>query len=377
MIALPCPNVSLAGLVRITEAVGVAVAERPTDERSRRHRAYAPPTRVHIHDANGFHKPFIYKQILEHRLMRRYADDRSAPVPIEFFTRGTADGGRLRGGRGQRPRGQRTTRRGRGPLLLLGADALGRDIFSRLVLGARLSLGVALVGVLGAILIGAFVGSVAGTIGGRMDDVLMTISDFVLVLPGAYLVLVLRGVLPLVLSTSSVFWLMATLFAATAWPHVARGVRAIVAAERAREYAEAARAAGAGPLRLAAQLLPAARGFLGVEIVLLLPALLIAEATISFLGLGFPAPVASWGTMLQDAANVNVMSHGAVDAGAGGGAISRRAGGASCYWAKRGAWGVGEGVGRSLMLSRLASRYRPEIEVPWRPHPASQTSTQH
>src|SRR4029077_15058912 len=99
-------------------------------------------------------------------------------------------------------------------------------------------------------------------------------------------------------STSAVFWLMGGLFAVSAWPHVARGVRAIVAAERTRDYAEAARASGAGPLRVAWHLVPAARGFLAVQIVLLVPALLVAEATVSYFGLGFVEPSASWGTML-------------------------------------------------------------------------------
>jgi peptide/nickel transport system permease protein len=89
---------------------------------------------------------------------------------------------------------------------------------------------------------------------------------------------------------------------------VARGVRAIVIVERSREYVEAARAAGAGRWRVLGHVLPATRGFLSAELVLLIPALLSAEAAISFLGLGFPEPAPSWGTMLQDAANVRVMT---------------------------------------------------------------------
>jgi peptide/nickel transport system permease protein len=104
-----------------------------------------------------------------------------------------------------------------------------------------------------------------------------------------------------------VFWLMVSLFTVAGWPHVARGVRAIVATERTRDYAEAARAAGAGPVRLLWHLLPAARGFLAIESVLLVPALLVAEVTISYLGLGFAEPLPSWGTMLADASNVTVM----------------------------------------------------------------------
>lgn len=254
-------------------------------------RSYAPPTRIHFRDASGFRGPFIYKQVLEDRLLRRYREDTSAPIPLQFFRHGQIV----------------SVPAGEGPLLLFGADPLGRDLFSRIVLGARLSLGVTIAGVLGALLVGAIVGGLAGAVGGAVDRALMLVADFVLVLPGAYLVVVLRSTLPDVLSTPQTFGLIALFFAVAAWPHVARGVRAIVASERTREYALAARAAGAGPIRLLGHFLPATRGFLGVEVVLLVPALLVAEATVSYLGLGFRDAEPSWGTLLSDAANVNIM----------------------------------------------------------------------
>ena len=254
-------------------------------------RQYAPPTRVHFRDASGFRGPFIYRQVLEDRLLRQYREDTSTVIPIEFFRRGRVI----------------SVPPGEGPLLLFGADALGHDIFSRVALGARLSLGVTLAGVAGALLLGTLVGGLAGAIGGRLDHGLMLVADFVLVLPGAYLVLVLRSALPDVLSTGQTFAIIAAFFAVAAWPHVARGVRAIVATERTREYALAARAAGAGPWRLLGHFLPATRGFLGVEVVLLVPALLVAEATVSYLGLGFVEPQPSWGTLLSDAGNVTVL----------------------------------------------------------------------
>jgi peptide/nickel transport system permease protein len=253
-------------------------------------RAYAPPMRVQMHDAAGWHAPFVRRQVLEDRLRRRFAV--AEPVALHWFSHGTfvsvADPD--------------------GPLLLLGADALGRDVLSRVLYGARLSLGVSLAGVAGALLIGAIIGGLAGTLGGRIDGALMFVADFILVLPAAYLVLVLRASLRPVLTTPVVFGVMAAMFAFAAWPHVARGVRAIVAGERRCDYAEAARAAGAGPVRLMWQLLPASRSFLLVECVLLIPALLAAEATISFLGLGFSEPTPSWGTMLSDAASVSLMT---------------------------------------------------------------------
>jgi peptide/nickel transport system permease protein len=254
-------------------------------------RAYAPPTRIHVTGAGGLRAPYMHPLVLEDRVARRYREDASTEIPLRWFANG------------------RLVSSGdpREPLLLLGADALGRDVFSRLVSGARLSLGVTLAGLAGALLIGLCVGGLAGTIGGWPDTTLMLAADFLLALPGAYLVLVLRGVLRPVLATGEVFALIAALFALSAWPHAARGVRAIVASERARDYAEAARAAGAGPWRLARHLVPAARGFLAVEVVLLVPALLVAEATISYLGLGFSDAQASWGTMMQDAANGAVL----------------------------------------------------------------------
>jgi peptide/nickel transport system permease protein len=196
-----------------------------------------------------------------------------------------------------------------GPLLLLGADAFGRDIFSRLLYGARASLALALLATAAAIVAGAFIGGLAGYAGGAVDEVLSRVSDFVLVLPAIYVALALRAVMPLVLPATTVFILLAGIFALLGWPIVARGVRAIVASERTRDYAAAAHALGAGPGRvLARHLLPAASTYLTTQATLLLPAFILAEATLSFVGLGFPDTVPTWGTMLQDASNVALLA---------------------------------------------------------------------
>ena len=256
---------------------------------------FAPPMRVHILDDDGRTRwPFVYPITLVDRLERRFAEDRTRVRTLVWF-----DDGHL----------VQVADPANGPLLLLGADQLGRDVFSRLLLGARASLGVAVVAALVALLVGALCGAAAGTLGGLTDEVLMRLADFVLVLPALYVVLALRAVTPLVLSSFAVFALMTLVFAVVGWPYVARGVRAIVISERRQEYAMAARAIGVGRWRLLTRhLLPASFGFLAVQVTLLIPGFILAEATLSFVGLGFADPTASWGVMLQEASNIRAIA---------------------------------------------------------------------
>ena len=137
----------------------------------------------------------------------------------------------------------------------------------------------------------------------------MRVSEFVLMLPVIYVVLALRAVLPLVLPGGTVFLVMCGIFILVAWPWAARGVRGIVATERERDYVTAAVAAGASPFRIITRhLLPACAGYLAVQATLLLPGFILAEATLSFVGLGFPETLPSWGTMLAEAANISSLS---------------------------------------------------------------------
>jgi peptide/nickel transport system permease protein len=253
---------------------------------------YAPPTTIHVFDGAP-RAPFIYPQRLVSPLERRFEEDMSRLVPLRWFTDGRlvtvseSDGG---------------------PLLLLGADSLGRDTFSRLLYSARISLGLALIGTLGALLVGALVGGLAGYAGGAIDHALSRFTDFVLVLPAIYVALALRAAMPLVLPPATIFALLASIFALLGWPIVARGVRAIVASEREREYVTAGRALGATPWRLLTRhLLPSTGGYLAAQATLLLPAFIMAEATLSYVGLGFPDTVPTWGTMLQEAANISLL----------------------------------------------------------------------
>jgi peptide/nickel transport system permease protein len=214
----------------------------------------------------------------------------STRVPLTFFA-----GGRLVSDPGDPLR----------PFLLLGGDSWGRDVFARLVIGARVSLGIALVASVASVALGLLVGGLAGARGGWIDAVLMRLADVVAVLPAIYLVVTLRSALPLVLPAGATIAILVVLLSIVGAPWIARGVRPIVAAERQTGYAEAARAAGASPWRLLwRHLLPASFGFVARQASLLVPAFVLAEATLSFIGLGLPDTVPSWGTSLQDASTL-------------------------------------------------------------------------
>jgi peptide/nickel transport system permease protein len=254
----------------------------------RHHRGFlfAPPMTPHVVKDGGLRAPFVYPIALTDRMAQRYVEDRARTRPLPWFDRDSA-----------------------APVFLAGADSFGRDVLSRLLYGARVSIALALISVFGTLVLGALIGAIAGYRGGWIDEAAMHLADFVVVLPVIYVVLVLRAVMPLVLPATTVFLLMAVIFVLVGWPFVARGVRSIISAEREREYVVAARSLGASNWRIVTRhLLPACAGYLLVQATLLLPAFVLAEATLSFVGLGFPDEVPAWGTMLSDAANVGAMS---------------------------------------------------------------------
>lgn len=279
-------GVVLLGVIVAAVAAAPLLAPNPPDHQFT-NLAYLPPMLPRVIDDQGLRRPFVYPWLMSDRLTRQFKLDTSRPREIELFKNG------------------HVASTSPEPWFLLGGDPLGRDVFSRLLSGGRLSLGVATLAVLLSLGLGAALGALAGFAGGRVDRMITAVADLVVVLPLLYVVVTLRAAMPLRLDAGPIFWTMVAVMGLATWPVPARGVRAIVAAERQQPYAESAYAVGAGPLRiLLRHLLPAAAGHLGIQGLLLFPAFIFAEATLSFVGLGFATPTASWGSMLHDAAGI-------------------------------------------------------------------------
>jgi peptide/nickel transport system permease protein len=240
---------------------------------------YAPPARLHFAGL----RPLVYGIAADGS--GGYGEDRSRSYPIRLFVNGRLFGVDAPG-----------------VLFVAGTDGYGRDIFSRVLYGARISL---VTGLLAAVLslgIGWTLGTVAGFFGGWIDQGLMRGSEFFMALPWLYLLLAVRAFLPLHIGSVEAFFLVVAIIGGVGWVRPARLVRGVVLSARERGYVLAARGFGAGPIYLIRRhILPQTMGVVLTQATVLIPLYTLAEVTLSFLGLGVGEPVPSWGNMLAEA----------------------------------------------------------------------------
>ncbi len=194
-------------------------------------------------------------------------------------------------------------------LNLLGTDSLGRDVFSRLLWGGRVSLLAGLVATFLSIALGTTLGIVAGFYGGRIDALLMRVADLFLALPLLYLLLAIRALLPLSISTTTAFLLLIGVLGLAGWARPARLVRGVALAARERDFVLAARSLGASDIHiLFRHVLPQTRSVVLTQAALLAPQYVLAEVALSYFGVGVSEPTPSWGTMLAEGASFAALS---------------------------------------------------------------------
>ncbi len=258
--------------------------------------SFAPPTRIHWIDRSGqFHfRPFIY----------RSASAASNLAPIHFFVRGYS----------YKLAGLFTTDRhlfgveSPAVLFVLGSDGFGRDQFSRLAAGSRISLTAGWLAAAISLSLGAILGGLAGFYGGWLDDLVMRLGEISLALPWIYLLLAGRAGLPLDVPAVTSYFILITIVGVLGWARPARLVRGLALSVRERGYVTAARAFGAsGSYLLRVHVLPDTISILVTQAALLVPQYILAEVTLSFLGLGIDEPSPSWGNMLAGLQHYNVL----------------------------------------------------------------------
>jgi peptide/nickel transport system permease protein len=191
---------------------------------------------------------------------------------------------------------------------VLGSDTYGRDQFSRILYGGQISLLAGLLGASLTLLLGASIGTMAGYYGGWRDGLLMRLAELFTALPWLYLLFALRAFLPLAVSPLEAFLLVIVVIGTVGWARPARLVRGVVLSAKERDFVRAARGFGASDgYLLRRHILPATSSVLLTQAAILVPQFVLAEMTLSFLGLGVPEPVPSWGNLLATLQQYSVL----------------------------------------------------------------------
>jgi peptide/nickel transport system permease protein len=255
-----------------------------------------PPMRLHLAPPSDWSRGFLYAfpMRLDNPMARHYVEDRSRRTFVRLFYRGHLF----------------TTAPGAPPFFLMGSENLGRDLFSRIVYGARVSMCIGLVGVAISFSLGIMVGAFSGMMGGYTDSAIMRMCEIEMSLPSFYFLLALAAVIPSGLSTTATFFLIVAIMAFISWAGFARVIRGMAASVRGAPYVEAARALGGSRSRLLFRhIIPAVIGFAAVNASLSIPGYILGESALSLLGLGIQEPAASWGNLLSQAMDPQTIAY--------------------------------------------------------------------
>jgi len=272
--------------------------------------AYCPPQKVHFFDEQGdFSRPFVYRlkrEIDSETWEAIYTEDKTKKCYIHLFVHGDKyklwnlfyAGTHFFGLK-------------EGTIFLFGTDKLGRDIFSRIAYAARISLSVGLVGVALSFFLGSIIGGISGYYGGVADMIIQRVIEFLLSIPTIPLWMALAAALPSTWSTIKIYFSITIILSIVGWCGLARVVRGKLLELREEDFIMAAKISGASEERIITRhLLPSFFSYLVVSLTLSVPWMILAETSLSFLGLGMQAPAVSWGTLLKDAQNVqSIVSH--------------------------------------------------------------------
>lgn len=266
---------------------------------------YVPPQHVHWVGPHGF-GPYVYGLTLteDPETWRKiYVEDKSVIQPISLFVKG--DPYKLWGfiptdihifG-------------AQGPFFLLGTDESGRDMFSRVIYGIRISMSIGLVGVIFTFVLGSFLGAVSGYYGGVVDFAIQRVIEFILSIPSIPLWMTLSAALPKEWDPVRIYFMISIILSLVGWCSLARVVRGKMLELREEDYIAAAKLAGASDLNIIfSHLLPGFISYLIVNITLSIPSMILAETSLSFLGIGLRPPAISLGVLLQQAQNVRTIA---------------------------------------------------------------------
>ncbi len=255
-----------------------------------------PPMAPHLSPPSQWNSGllYFYPMKMTDPVARQFKANRSRRAYLHFFYNGHLF----------------TTAPGAPPCFLLGSDGLGRDLLSRIVYGARVSMSVGLIGVAISFSLGIIVGAFSGYVGGLADNLIMRWSEIEMSLPSFYFLLALAAIIPAGMSTVETFLMIVAIMSFISWAGLARVIRGMAASVRTRPYVEAARALGASRWRvLSRHIIPSVLGYAVIAATLSIPGFILGESALSLLGLGIQEPAASWGNLLAQAQDTHVLAH--------------------------------------------------------------------